>query len=121
MCGGLISSEPTLIPAIAWTPKFDSKEIQQLFLKNSQYDMYANYAVYLCAQVLELISSGAANDKASGPAYRDEWTKIFELVEDWHSNRLLEMKSVLNLPPPPEDYSRPFPILLFSNAPAISG
>lgn len=121
VCGGLISSEPTLIPAIAWSPKFDSKEIQQLFLKNSQYDMYANYAVYLCAQVLELISNGVAHDKASDLAYQDEWSKIFELVEDWYSNRPLEMKSVLNLPPPLEDYSRPFPILLFSNAPAISG
>ncbi|KAJ0327343.1 hypothetical protein COL5a_006136 [Colletotrichum fioriniae] len=50
VCGGLISSVKTLIPVSHWASPVDLETDAGLFLTNPGHDMWANYAVYLCAQ-----------------------------------------------------------------------
>ncbi|KAJ0306782.1 hypothetical protein COL516b_004577 [Colletotrichum fioriniae] len=56
LCGGLISSVKTLIPVSHWASPVDLETDAGLFLTNPGHDMWANYAVYLCAQVLDLLA-----------------------------------------------------------------
>lgn len=77
--------------------------------------MYANYAVFLCAKVLDLLS------RRSSGQYTQSWTELFECVSDWYAYRPPQLQSTLELNASTMDYSRPFPTILFSNAPAISG
>jgi hypothetical protein len=99
----------------------DLREDQIFFQQAPSYDIYASYAEYLCAHVLELFASTPSNDENVDPVYAGRWSDLFEHIEDWYANRPEEMKSILHLPSSSEDYSRPFPVLLYSNAPAISG
>ncbi|KAF3356788.1 putative transcriptional regulatory protein [Verticillium dahliae VDG1] len=57
VCGGLISSVKTLIPASRWTgsPRSASSSLDAdvaLFRSTTTFDMWANYSVYLVAQPL---------------------------------------------------------------------
>ncbi|KAF9874710.1 C6 transcription factor [Colletotrichum karsti] len=56
VCGGLISSVKTLIPVNHWAPQIDLDADAALFLSSPGNDMWANYAVYICAQVLDLLA-----------------------------------------------------------------
>ncbi|RYP88151.1 hypothetical protein DL769_000343 [Monosporascus sp. CRB-8-3] len=116
VCGGLISSERTLIPIGSWSPKSSLEDSVQLFRKIPGFDFYANYAVFLCAEVLDLfVATG------SDAEFNRRWSELFTNIEDWYANRPTEMKSILSLNAPDGDYARPFPVLLFSNPAAISG
>ena len=80
--------------------------------------MYANYAVFLCCQALELF---ACED--SDTEFTRRWNDLFVHIENWYLQRPPEMRSILNQPASAEGAHgpSPFPTLLFSNAPAISG
>ena len=91
VCGGLISSEQTLIPVENWTPKSTLRDQVQLFREATCFDMYANYAVFLCANVLDLISN-----KSSDQHIR-RWIELFGCIEDWYSQRPPEMDPILEL------------------------
>ncbi|KAF4951149.1 hypothetical protein FSARC_12995 [Fusarium sarcochroum] len=57
ICGGLISSVKTLIPICHWASKTMSIENDvELFKNASTFEDWANYAVYLTAQVLDLLA-----------------------------------------------------------------
>ncbi|KAI8293137.1 Transcription activator AMTR1 [Colletotrichum sp. SAR11_240] len=56
VCGGLISSVKTLIPVNHWASQIDLEADVGLFLSHPGHDMWANYAVYICAQVLDLLA-----------------------------------------------------------------
>lgn len=73
--------------------------------------MYACSAVFLCAKVLEILASEIIGTG---------WSELFAYLEDWYLNRPAELKPILELDAPDNDYSRPFPIILFSNGSAIS-
>jgi hypothetical protein len=118
VCGGLISSESTLIPSASWTPKLSLADAVNLFRTTPGSDMYANFAVFLCAQALELF---ACDD--SDTEFTRRWNELFAHMEDWYMQRPPEMRSILSQPAATENdpSASPFPTLLFSNAPAISG
>jgi len=91
----------------------------ELFRRTPGCDMYANLAVFLCAQALELF---ACED--SDAEFTRRWNELFAHIEAWYSQRPSEMRSVLSQPVGTGNeasYSSPFPTLLFSNPPAISG
>jgi hypothetical protein len=90
----------------------------ELFRRTPGCDMYANFVVFLCAQALELF---ACDD--SEAEFTRRWNELFARIEDWYMQRPPEMWSILSQPAATDrDASAsPFPTLLFSNAPAISG
>ncbi|KAK0380082.1 hypothetical protein CLIM01_02556 [Colletotrichum limetticola] len=126
VCGGLISSVKTLIPVSHWASPVDLETDAGLFLTNPGHDMWANYAVYLCAQVLDLLAPLAKANPGGlffdGPRndmrYRVRWMKLWRYVEDWHSRRPSEMQHIMSIP---SSDAEPFPKILYSNPAAISG
>ncbi|WYZ45866.1 hypothetical protein EsH8_IX_000091 [Colletotrichum jinshuiense] len=126
VCGGLISSVKTLIPVSHWASQIDLDTDIGLFLTNPGHDMWANYAVYLCAQVLDLLAPLAKANPGGlffdGPrndmGYRVRWMKLWRFVEDWHSRRPPEMQHIMSIP---SSDAEPFPRILYSNPAAISG
>ncbi|KAK5635815.1 hypothetical protein RRF57_011527 [Xylaria bambusicola] len=117
VCGGLISSQHTLIPIDSWSPASSLEDNIQLYRAgNSCFSLYANYAVYLCALVLDLFAG-----KHTEVVYTRHWNELFNYIEDWYTQRPSEMLSILELNAPKGDYSRPFPVVLFSNSAAVSG
>lgn len=117
VCGGLISSEKTLMPVHGWAPGNSLNEDVRLFRDCQRYDVYANLAIYLCAQVLDV----SASRDVSVSEFTSRWNALFSAVEDWYLHRPAEMESILESAPTPEEYSSPFSRILFSNPAAISG
>ncbi|KAK1988885.1 hypothetical protein LZ30DRAFT_577376 [Colletotrichum cereale] len=126
VCGGLISSVKTLIPVSHWASRIDLEADVGLFLANPGHDMWANHAVYLCAQVLDLLAPLAKANPGGlffdGPrsdvGHRVRWMRLWKYVEDWHSRRPSEMQHIMSIP---SSDTEPFPKILYSNPAAISG
>ncbi|KAK4033253.1 dihydroxyacetone kinase [Parachaetomium inaequale] len=119
VCGGLISSESPLIPSASWTPRMPLADAVNLFRSAPGSDMYANLAVFLSSQALELF---ACDD--SDAEFTRRWNELFAHIEGWYTQRPPAMRSILSQPAATENdppSASPFPTLLFSNAPAISG
>lgn len=95
-------------------------EAVELFHRTPGADMYANFVVFLCAQALELFACDAPEAE-----YTRRWSELFGHVEGWYAQRPPDMHAVLSQPadtkPEAVTSGSPFPTLLFSNAPAISG
>ncbi|KAI0191663.1 hypothetical protein EV127DRAFT_337740 [Xylaria flabelliformis] len=116
VCGGFISSQRTLIPVDSWSSEISLEQNVRLYREASRFDIYADYAVFLCALVLDLFASDHTED-----VFVRRWNELFGYIEDWYTQRPPEMRSILELKAPKGDYSRPFPIILFSNPAAVSG
>ncbi|KAK2060390.1 hypothetical protein LY76DRAFT_604069 [Colletotrichum caudatum] len=126
VCGGLISSVKTLIPVNHWASRVDLETDVGMFLASPGHDMWANYAVYICAQVLDLLAPLAKANPGGlffdGPRndtrHRVRWMKLWRYVEDWHTRRPPEMQHIMSIP---SSDTEPFPKILYSNPAAISG
>ncbi|KAI1311481.1 hypothetical protein F5Y03DRAFT_308137 [Xylaria venustula] len=116
VCGGFISSQHTLIPIDSWSSETSLEDNVRLFRQTSCSVLYAGYSVFLCALVLDLF---AGNYKEA--VFTQRWSEIFVYIEDWYTQRPPEMRSILELNAPKGDFSRPFPVILFSSAAAVSG
>ncbi|KAI0555545.1 hypothetical protein F4679DRAFT_578930 [Xylaria curta] len=116
VCGGFISSQRTLIPVNSWSSETTLEQNVRLYRETSCFCLYADYSVFLCALVLDLFASDHTED-----VYVRRWNELFGYIEDWYNQRPPEMRSILELNAPKEDYFRPFPIILFSNPAAVSG
>ncbi|KAL9069061.1 MAG: hypothetical protein Q9157_006290 [Trypethelium eluteriae] len=129
----LLSSEGTLIPISRWASQPSLASDIRLFRRTVMpLDTYANYAVYLSGRVIDLLYNNLCpvnqatkrtdlddiHDKIS---FSRRWTELFEYIEDWYADRPEEMKSILYVSTSEGDNTNPFPILLFGNAPAVSG
>ena len=131
--GALLSSEGTLIPITSWVGQSSlAADIRLFRCATLSLDAYANYAVYLIGRVMDLLCNkpriyNHAGKRAGVDAIHDKisftrcWSELFECIEDWYADRPEEMKSILHVPSSEGDNSRPFPTLLFGNAPAVSG
>ncbi|KAI0451415.1 hypothetical protein F5B21DRAFT_382048 [Xylaria acuta] len=115
VCGGFISSQHTLIPTDSWSSEILLEHNVRLYCETSCFDLYANYSVFLCAVVLDLFANHTED------AFARRWSELFVYIEDWYNQRPPEMRSILELNAPKGDYSRPFPVILFSNPAAVSG
>lgn len=105
-----------------------------LFLASAKtnFDTYANYTVYLCAETLGvLFSSGSKTPhpctscdsitEDDGNSYVHRWREVFTHAELWYENRPSQMKPIFTVPVAAPDYSgrnRPFPTVLYGNGDA---
>ncbi|KAJ5928724.1 hypothetical protein N7466_007680 [Penicillium verhagenii] len=137
LCGGLISEEETIIPIHNWRPRdMSCVEASLLFLSSAKnnFDAYANYTVYLCAETLGVLFGGSktAHPCTSCPSSTDEegnsyihrWQEVFRHAELWYENRPSQMKPVFTVAVATPGYTgkdRPFPTVLYGNGDAISG
>lgn len=125
VCGGLISSTKTLIPISRWVPGVDLDNDISLFQSTTAYNTYANHAVYLLAQVLDLVAPfhllGRAARTRNSPGDRvfaDRWLKLWRYVCDWEAKRPETMKPIMSTA---LSSISPFPTVLYSNPAGISG
>lgn len=98
----------------------DEGVAEALFRSSNSPDMYANYAVYLCAKSCELISDrnkyvelGIQNG-CNAAEYQRRWSLLWEKLSDWAVHRPKEMLPVETT------NSTPFPHILFAHWAAIS-
>ena len=124
MCGGLISSSRSLIHVDHWASGIDLDTDVALFRAKPGGDASACQAVYLCAQILELLASRTAIAErvgASPPvvdgAFTGRWLDLWRYLQAWYSQRPAEMLPVTST----TVSTSPFPKILYSNPAAISG
>lgn len=125
VCGGIIFSARTLIPVSAWTPHRDLQGAIQLFRCSTNFGTYANQAVFLMAQVVDLLASMGpdvtgtmfANPPPHANDWIERWKELWAIIDEWYEFRPGEMQPVFASSAP----DQLFPTILFSNAPAISG
>lgn len=117
LCGGFISDEQMIIPIGSWLPKSTPDHDDHLLYRSLGFNMYTNYVVHLCGQVVDLL----AGSNTGTQGFEGRWHDLFDNLNKWYDDRLPGMKPVLDLSPSETDFSRPFPILLFSSPSAIAG
>lgn len=122
VCGGLISSVKTLIPISHWASKRTLEADVELFRTTKDFEQWANYAVYLIAQVLDLLaplpSETLQAPTRNDPKFRARWMKLWKVICDWHHRRPAPLLPTMTIP---SSNTSPFPTILFSNPAAISG
>jgi len=121
--GGFLEDTLTKIPTSRWCiPSGSMKEAVRHFKTNSSCHNYANYAVFLCASVVNVISTQTGGaETVQQTTYLARWNALFDLLEDWYMNRLEKMQPLISYPSDPNDPRHPFPVLLYSSAPAVNG
>ncbi|KAL6707714.1 hypothetical protein ACN47E_003835 [Coniothyrium glycines] len=126
-CGGLIASSRTLMPIDRWIAGVDLDGDIHMFQKNAGFNSHACQAVYLCAQILDLLAfcphlgervgaSPSLTTEVSN-SYTDRWEKLWRYITQWAVTRPAEMLPIACI----NASSKPFPMVLYSNAAAISG
>ncbi|KAF2711835.1 hypothetical protein K504DRAFT_374347 [Pleomassaria siparia CBS 279.74] len=123
VCGALISdgTESTLLEPSKWLPLGTPEDsVESLFRDASSPDMYANFAVYLCAKACELISDrnkyvelGEENG-CDLQQYQNRWSRLWDQLSNWSLCRPKEMLPVETTT------SDPFPHMFFAHYAAIS-
>lgn len=110
ICAAVISEKSTIINSEDWLPKNVTIEmLREHFLKSDCADMYANYMVFLCSRVLNLISNDNENSQ-----YSQDWEKLWEELIRWHAECPEELR------PFAECEDTPFPGILYLAGPAVS-
>ncbi|KAK9452533.1 fungal-specific transcription factor domain-containing protein [Dipodascopsis uninucleata] len=113
----VIGDESTIILSNDWLAAgMDVQEAGVYFRNSESPDMYANYAVFLCSRVLNLISAIEIHDTTLN--YDQNWEDLWKELCEWEQMRPIEMKPLLSYEPAKD---APFPTVLYANAPAISG
>ncbi|KAF1954973.1 hypothetical protein CC80DRAFT_493355 [Byssothecium circinans] len=123
VCGALISdgAESTLLKPSKWLPA-DTLEAfaESMFRNSASPDMYANFAVYLCAKVCELISDHnkyvelGQDNGCDADQFNIRWSHLWEQLSNWALYRPKEMLPVTTT------NSSPFPQMFFAYWAAIS-
>ncbi|KAJ3479471.1 hypothetical protein NLG97_g8314 [Lecanicillium saksenae] len=125
VCGGLISSVKTLIPVSRWVTKNSLDEGVKLFQNQPDFSSWANYSVYLIAQVIDLLMPRSSQNGEPSPTLADDkdkgrarWLKLWEYICGWHDGRPEPLHPIMTIP---SSEPSPFPTIIFSNPAAISG
>ncbi|KAF5712548.1 DAK2-dihydroxyacetone kinase [Fusarium globosum] len=119
ICGGLISSVKTLIPICHWASKTLSIENDVELFKNAPtFEDWANYAVYLTAQVLDLLAASPTDPTRDEAKFRTRWLKLWKYISEWYQERPAPLHPIMTIP---SSESSPFPTILYSNPAAMSG
>ncbi|CCT73687.1 related to regulatory protein for the arginine catabolic pathway [Fusarium fujikuroi IMI 58289] len=119
ICGGLISSVKTLIPICHWASKTLSIENDvELFRNAPTFEDWANYAVYLTAQVLDLLAASPTDPLRDEAKFRTRWLKLWKYISEWYQERPAPLHPIMTIP---SSESSPFPTILYSNPAAMSG
>ncbi|KAF1846113.1 putative C6 transcription factor [Cucurbitaria berberidis CBS 394.84] len=123
VCGALISdgTESTLLKPSQWLPVGMTEDTAESLFRNAPSpDMYANFAVYLCAKTCELISDrnkyvelGTENG-CDAPNFQQRWSQLWVQLCNWALYRPKEMLPIVTT------NTMPFPHILFAHWAAIS-
>ncbi|EAT83118.1 hypothetical protein HBI56_071300 [Parastagonospora nodorum] len=123
VCGALISdgTQSTLLKPAQWLPSDVAEDdAESLFRSHSSPDMYANYAVYLCAKTCELISDRnkyvelGTDNGCDEKQFHHRWNQLWGQLSEWALGRPKELLPV-------DTYNAaPFPKILFAHWAAIS-
>ncbi|CAI6334422.1 unnamed protein product [Periconia digitata] len=123
VCGALISdgTETTLLSPARWLPENTPEDcVETLFRDSASPDMYANYAVYLCAKACELISDrnkfielGQENG-CDTDSFNNRWSRLWDQLASWFFYRPKEILPVNTID------ATPFPQIFFTYWAAIS-
>ncbi len=127
--GGFLEDTLTKIPTSRWfIPSGSMIEAVTHFKAGSGGDSYANYAVFLCASVVNVISNKTGSyvgqaevDPVSKTTYSARWKALFDLLEDWYDKRPEEMQPLMTYPSSCDEPREPFSIVLYGNSPAVNG
>lgn len=127
--GGFLGDTLTKIPTSRWfVPSKSMVDAISHFKEGSGCDSYANYAVFLCASVVNVISNKGDSsvgqygaDSTFKPTFSAQWKALFDLLEDWYNRRPEYMEPIISFPSNSEEHQQPFPSVLYSNSPAING
>ncbi|PNY27554.1 Uncharacterized protein TCAP_02518 [Tolypocladium capitatum] len=124
VCGGLVSSVAALIPASHWASasSMNLGDHVRALRPNKELTSWANYAVYLTVQVLDLLAplsdtSDYVPNRAD-PEFRTRWLRLWKYISDWPESRPAPLCPVMTIP---SSDSSPFPTIIFSNPAAVSG
>ncbi|KAL5869535.1 hypothetical protein ACKVWC_010283 [Pyricularia oryzae] len=102
LCGALISdgTQSTLVPLCQLAPSVaidNPQGVATLFCTSKDPDMYANYAVYLCSKVCDLIASrtqfielGKTNG-CDDSEYTDQWLRLWAELQRWIDERPVDI------------------------------
>nr|RBQ94990.1 hypothetical protein FVER53263_10244 [Fusarium verticillioides] len=117
ICGGLISSVKTLIPICHWASKTLSIDNDVELFKNAPtFEDWANYAVYLMAQVLDLLAASPTDPTRDEARFQARWLKLWKYISEWYQERPAPLHPIMTIP---SSESSPFPTILYSNPAAI--
>ncbi|KAH0341418.1 hypothetical protein KCU81_g6242, partial [Aureobasidium melanogenum] len=120
MWGGFLSDSYTKIPTSLWFLPTGtmSTAISKFKTDFQNFDSYANYSLFLCASVLDVVSRrGSANER--GSTFSAKWKALFDLLVDWNTNRPAEMRPLASRACDNDDEGA-FPVVIFTNAAAVS-
>ncbi|THX33253.1 hypothetical protein D6D10_07890 [Aureobasidium pullulans] len=120
MWGGFLSGSHTKIPTSLWFLPTGSMStaISRFKTDFQNFDSYANYSLFLCASVLNVVSSRDTSTERDS-SYSAKWKALFDLLIDWHANRPQEMRPLTPWANEREDEG-PFPVVIYTNAAAVS-
>ncbi|KAL2060150.1 hypothetical protein VTL71DRAFT_9972 [Oculimacula yallundae] len=126
--GGFLEDTLTKIPTSRWfIPSGTMTGAVAHFKAGNGSASYANYAVFLCASVVNVVSSrhgSVGQTKVESPSastYSARWKALFNLLEDWYANRPEEMTPLMISPSDIHEPTQPFPAILYNCAPAVNG
>ena len=127
--GGYLQDTLTKIPTSRWfLPSGFMIDAVTHFKAGSDGDGYANYAVFLCASVVNVISNktGSSMDRVevnsiTQNTYSARWKALYDLLEDWYNDRPEEMQPLMAYPSSSDEPREPFPIVLYGSSPAVNG
>jgi len=124
LCGALISDtlESTLLPLEKWIPSGvnGSQEVRAVFRRAKSADMWANYAVYLCAEACKLLSDRTRyvelgiRQGCDATEFSTRWSRIWDDLQSWLQERPLELQAIETIA------AKPFPHILYIHFAAIS-
>jgi hypothetical protein len=125
LCAAIISEgdQSLVLPLENWLPPgIPPSQAESLFRSSSISDMYANYAVYLCARVCHLAwiqtnKRDVPNGSFNREPFTHSWYHLWTEVQNWAQNRPDEMRE---LDFAEDARSGPFPFILYGAACAIS-
>ncbi|KEQ86832.1 hypothetical protein M438DRAFT_268432 [Aureobasidium pullulans EXF-150] len=120
MWGGFLSGSHTKIPTSLWFLPTGSMStaISRFKTDFQNFDSYANYSLFLCASVLNVVSSRGTSTEGDS-SYSAKWRALFDLLIDWHANRPREMQPLIPGTSEKDDEG-PFPVVIYTNAAAVS-
>ena len=127
--GGFLEDTLTKIPTSRWfIPSGSMIETVTHFKAGSGSHSYANYAVFLCASVVNVISNKTGSyigqaevDSVGKTTYSARWKALFDLLEDWYNNRPEEMQPLMAYPSSSDEPREPFSVVLYGSSPAVNG
>ncbi|KAK4936050.1 hypothetical protein LTR10_023000 [Elasticomyces elasticus] len=123
--GGYLEDTLTKIPTSRWfIPSGSMIDAVTHFKAGSGSDSYANYAVFLCASVVNVISNKTGRTETGSvpeTTYSARWKALFDLLEDWYNNRAEDMQPLMAYSSHSGEPRDPFPVILYGNPPAVNG